>query len=68
MSPEIRAREGLFLAFQYPWSCPESTTRLFFVTALNEARKYKNQPEIGAGQFLSLLKKRMQLVEMTELC
>ena len=66
MAPEIRAREGVFLAFQYPVELPGVNNTTFLRTALNEARKHRNQPEIGAGQFLSLLKKRMQLVEMTD--
>jgi len=66
MAPEIRAREGLFLAFQYPVELPGVNNTTFLRTALNETRKYRGQPEIGAGQFLSLLKKRMQLVEMSD--
>ncbi|MGO9480417.1 MAG: Fe-S cluster assembly ATPase SufC [Candidatus Kryptoniota bacterium] len=66
MSPEIRGREGVFLAFQYPVELPGVNNTTFLRTALNEARKYRNQPEIGAGQFLSLLKKKMQLVEMND--
>jgi Fe-S cluster assembly ATP-binding protein len=66
MSPEVRAREGIFLAFQYPVELPGVNNTTFLRAALNETRKYRNQSEIGAGQFLSLLKKRMQLVEMTD--
>ncbi|HUI31505.1 MAG TPA: Fe-S cluster assembly ATPase SufC [Candidatus Acidoferrales bacterium] len=66
MSPEVRAREGVFLAFQYPVELPGVNNTTFLRAALNEGRKYRNQPEIGAGQFLSLLKKKMQLVEMTD--
>jgi len=66
MSPEIRAREGVFLAFQYPVELPGVNNTTFLRAALNESHKYRNQPEVGAGQFLSLLRKRMQLVEMTD--
>jgi Fe-S cluster assembly ATP-binding protein len=66
MPPEIRAREGIFLAFQYPVELPGVNNTTFLRTALNEIRKHRGLPEIGAGQFLSLLKKKMQLVEMTD--
>ncbi len=66
MSPEVRGREGIFLAFQYPVELPGVNNTTFLRTALNEIRKHRNQPEIGAGQFLSLLKKKMQLVEMND--
>jgi Fe-S cluster assembly ATP-binding protein len=66
MSPEVRGREGIFLAFQYPVELPGVNNTTFLRTALNETRKYRNQPEIGAGQFLALLKKKMRLVEMTD--
>ena len=66
MSPEVRAREGVFLAFQYPVELPGVNNTTFLRAALNETRKYRHLPEIGAGQFLSLLKKKMQLVEMTD--
>ncbi len=66
MAPEIRAREGIFLAFQYPVELPGVNNTTFLRAALNETRKYKNQPEVGAGQFLSLLKKKMQFVEMSD--
>jgi Fe-S cluster assembly ATP-binding protein len=66
MLPEVRAREGVFLAFQYPVELPGVNNTTFLRTALNEARKYKNQPEISAGAFLSMLKKKMQVVEMPD--
>ncbi len=66
MFPEVRAREGVFLAFQYPVELPGVNNTTFLRTALNEARKYKNQPEISAGAFLSMLKKKMQVVEMPD--
>ena len=66
MKPEIRAREGVFLAFQYPVELPGVNNTTFLRTALNESRKYHSQPEVGAGAFLSLLKKKMHLVEMPD--
>ncbi len=66
MTPEVRAREGLFLAFQYPVELPGVSNTAFLRTALNEAHKYRGQPEVSAGAFLSLLKKKMQLVEMSD--
>ena len=66
MRPEIRAREGVFLAFQYPVELPGVNNTTFLRTALNEARKYNGQPEVSAGAFLSLLKKKMRLVEMPD--
>ena len=66
MSPEIRAREGIFLAFQYPVELPGVNNTTFLRAALNEIRKYHGEAEIGAGQFLKLLKQKMNLVEMTD--
>ena len=66
MLPEVRAREGVFLAFQYPIELPGVNNTTFLRTALNEARKYRNQPEISAGAFLAMLKKKMQIVEMPD--
>lgn len=66
MLPEIRAREGVFLAFQYPVELPGVNNTTFLRTALNEARKYRNQPETSAGAFLSMLKRKMQIVEMPD--
>ncbi|MGC8653930.1 MAG: Fe-S cluster assembly ATPase SufC [Candidatus Kryptoniota bacterium] len=66
MPPEVRAREGVFLAFQYPIELPGVNNTTFLRTALNEIRKYKGLPEISAGQFLSILKKKLALVEMND--
>jgi Fe-S cluster assembly ATP-binding protein len=66
MAPEIRAREGVFLAFQYPVELPGVNNTTFLRTALNEAHKHRNQPEVTAGAFLAMLKKKMQLVEMPD--
>src|SRR5256886_7658237 len=52
MDPEERAREGLFLAFQYPVEIPGVNSTYFLKSALNEVRKHKGQPELDAMEFL----------------
>jgi len=64
MSPEDRAREGLFLAFQYPVEIPGVSTTNFVKTALNEKRKYHGQEPMDAAAFLKLMKEKMKLVEI----
>jgi Fe-S cluster assembly ATP-binding protein len=64
MSPEDRAREGLFLAFQYPVEIPGVSTTNFIKTALNEKRKYHGQEPLDAVSFLKLMKQKMDLVEI----
>ena len=66
LSPEDRAREGIFLAFQYPIEIPGVSNTNLLKTALNEIRKYRGQEEFDAMEFLTLLKKRMKLVEMDQ--
>jgi len=66
LSPEDRAREGIFLAFQYPVEIPGVSNTNLLKTALNEIRKYRGQEELDAMEFLTLLKKRMKLVEMEQ--
>jgi Fe-S cluster assembly ATP-binding protein len=63
MSPEDRAREGLFLAFQYPVEIPGVSNINFLRTALNEIRAYKGLPPMDARAFLNLTKERQKLVE-----
>jgi Fe-S cluster assembly ATP-binding protein len=63
MSPEDRAREGLFLAFQYPVEIPGVSNINFLRTALNEIRAYRNLPALDAKEFLRLSKERQKLVE-----
>ena len=63
LSPEDRAREGLFLAFQYPVEIPGVSNINFLRTALNEIRNYKNLPPLDAKQFLKLSKDKQKLVE-----
>ncbi|MCU7693807.1 Fe-S cluster assembly ATPase SufC [Haoranjiania flava] len=63
MSPEDRAREGLFLAFQYPIEIPGVSNINFLKTALNEIRSYHGQEPMDAKSFLQLAKEKQQLVE-----
>ena len=64
MKPEDRARSGIFLAFQYPVEIPGVSNTNLLKTALNEIRKYNGEEELDAMEFLSLIKKRMELVEL----
>ncbi|MFN8165910.1 MAG: Fe-S cluster assembly ATPase SufC [Bacteroidia bacterium] len=64
MSPEDRARKGLFLAFQYPVEIPGVTNANFLKTAVNEVRKSKGLAPLDSKDFLQLMKEKMKLVEM----
>jgi Fe-S cluster assembly ATP-binding protein len=64
LSPEDRAREGIFLAFQYPVEIPGVSNINFLKTALNEIRAYKGQEEMAAKDFLALIKEKQKLVEL----
>ena len=64
LEPEIRAREGVFVAFQYPVEIPGVANNYFLRTALNEHRKHKGLPELDGGAFLKLLKEKMKAVHM----
>jgi Fe-S cluster assembly ATP-binding protein len=64
LSPEDRARQGLFLAFQYPVEIPGVTNANFLKTALNEIRKSKNQSPLDSKEFLQLMREKMKLVEI----
>jgi Fe-S cluster assembly ATP-binding protein len=64
LSPEERARLGLFLAFQYPVEIPGVTNANFLKTALNEIRKSKNLEPLDSKDFLVLMKEKMKLVEI----
>src|SRR5213082_3121738 len=66
LDPEERAREGLFLAFQYPIEIPGVNSTYFLKSALNEIRKHKGQPELDAMEFLSLVKDKIKLLELNE--
>ncbi|PBQ32597.1 Fe-S cluster assembly ATPase SufC [Sphingobacteriaceae bacterium] len=64
MPAEDRAREGLFLAFQYPIEIPGVSNINFLKTAINEIRAYKGQEAIPAKDFLALVKEKQKLVEL----
>jgi Fe-S cluster assembly ATP-binding protein len=62
--PEKRAREGVFLAFQYPVEIPGVATAYFLRAGLNEIRAYGGLEELDAMEFLALLKEKLKIVEM----
>ena len=66
LDPEERAREGLFLAFQYPVEIPGVNSTYFLKAALNEIRKAKGESELDAMEFLTLVKERMKLLELSD--
>ncbi len=66
LDPEERAREGLFLAFQYPVEIPGVNSTYFLKAALNEIRKSKGQPELDAIEFLELVKDKIKLLDLKD--
>jgi Fe-S cluster assembly ATP-binding protein len=66
LDPEERAREGLFLAFQYPVEIPGVNSTYFLRAALNECRKHRGEPELDAMEFLTLVKEKMKLLELKD--
>ena len=66
MAPEVRAREGVFLAFQYPVEIPGVSNMYLLKAAVNAVRKHRGEPEYDAMEFLALVKERMKLVEMEQ--
>jgi len=66
MDPEERAREGVFMAFQYPVEIPGVSNTYFLKAALNAVRKHRGLPEIDAMEFLTLVRQKMKLVQMEE--
>ena len=66
LSPEDRAREGVFLAFQYPVEIPGVSSTNFLRTAVNQVREYRGQESLDAVKFLSLMKEKMKLVEIDQ--
>jgi Fe-S cluster assembly ATP-binding protein len=66
MSPEDRAREGVFMAFQYPVEIPGVSTINFMKTALNKIREHRGQPTVDAVSFLNLMKEKVKLVEIEQ--
>ena len=66
LDPEQRAREGLFLAFQYPVEIPGVNSTYFLRTSYNEIRKHRGEEDLDAIDFLSLIREKLALVEMDE--
>src|SRR5512144_83772 len=66
LDPEERAREGLFLAFQYPVEIPGVNSTYFLKAALNEIRKARGEVELDAMEFISLVKEKMKLLELKD--
>jgi Fe-S cluster assembly ATP-binding protein len=66
LDPEERAREGVFLAFQYPVEIPGVNSTYFLKAALNEIRKAKGESELDAIEFLNLVKDKIKLLELNE--
>ena len=64
LDPEERAREGLFLAFQYPIEIPGVNSTYFLKAAYNEIRKHRGQPELDAMEFLTFVKDRMKILNV----
>ncbi|MBT5817339.1 MAG: Fe-S cluster assembly ATPase SufC [Proteobacteria bacterium] len=66
MAPEDRAREGVFLAFQYPVEIPGVANIALLKEGLNAARRHRGEPELDALDFLKLVREKLKLVEMKE--
>ena len=66
LEPEERAREGLFLAFQYPVEIPGVNNTYLLKAALNAVRKHRGEPEVDAVEFLQLIKDKMKIMDMDE--
>lgn len=64
LEPDVRAREGVFMAFQYPVEIPGVNSAYFLRTALNEQRKHRGEEEMDGVDFLALAREKMALVEM----
>lgn len=66
LAPEVRAREGVFLAFQYPVEIPGVSSTNFLRTAVNQVREYRGQEPLDAVKFLTMMKEKMKLVEIDQ--
>jgi Fe-S cluster assembly ATP-binding protein len=66
MKPEIRAREGIFVAFQYPVEIPGVSNDYFLKTSVNAVRTHRGESELDAMDFLEMSREKMKLVEMPE--
>ncbi|MCZ6899106.1 MAG: Fe-S cluster assembly ATPase SufC [Bacteroidetes bacterium] len=66
LAPEERAREGVFMAFQYPVEIPGVSSTNFLKTALNQIRKHRGQEPLDAVSFLKILKEKMKLIDIDQ--
>ena len=66
MEPEERAREGIFLAFQYPVEIPGVVNANFLKSAVNVVRRHRGEPELDAFEFLNLARRKLKLLDMDE--
>src|SRR5438128_1811809 len=66
MEPEERAREGVFMAFQYPVEIPGVNSTYFLKAAFNEIRKHRGEQEVDAVEFLDLVKEKMKILELDQ--
>jgi Fe-S cluster assembly ATP-binding protein len=66
LSPEERAREGLFLAFQYPVEIPGVNNTYFLKTALNSIRKHRGEEELDAMEFLALVREKLKILHIDQ--
>jgi Fe-S cluster assembly ATP-binding protein len=66
MDPEVRAREGLFLAFQYPVELPGVHTTYFLRTALNSVREHRGMPAMSVRDFSTFVKEKAKLLELSD--
>jgi Fe-S cluster assembly ATP-binding protein len=66
LAPEERAREGVFLAFQYPVEIPGVNNVYLLKAGLNAIRKHRGEPEMDAFEFLTLVREKMKLMQMDE--
>jgi len=64
LSTEERAREGMFIAFQYPVEIPGVSTSYFLRAAVNEIRKHQGQPELSAAEFIKMVRQKMTALKM----
>ncbi len=64
LAPEDRAREGIFLGFQYPVEIPGVSMVNFLRTSINSMRKYRGQEPLPAGEFLKLMREKKKVVEI----
>ena len=66
MAPEVRAREGVFLSFQYPVEIPGVSMTNFMRTAVNERRRYHKLPELSASEFLKLMREKRKMLQLAD--